>query len=130
MSDHGVVGGQRVDPRLTARAREFRRTMTPEERVLWNMLRDSQIHGVRVRRQQVIDGFIADFYCHAAKLVIEVDGPIHDDQLERDAFRDEVFVQRGLHVLHITNHQIRSDLFGVMKRIQDEVLARSNKHID
>ena len=58
--------------------------MTPAEKILWNELRANKL-GVHFRRQQVIAGFIVDFYCHKAGLVVEVDGDIHDLQKEEDA---------------------------------------------
>jgi very-short-patch-repair endonuclease len=56
----------------------------------WQHLRANQLNGLHFRRQQIIDGFIADFYCHVARLVIEVDGEIHQQQAEYDAERDRV----------------------------------------
>jgi very-short-patch-repair endonuclease len=61
-------------------ARALRKEMTPAEQTLWSELRGNQLHGAKFRRQQVIAGYIADFYCHAARLVIELDGPVHQHQ--------------------------------------------------
>ena len=61
--------------------------MTPAEKILWNELRANKL-GVHFRRHQIIQGFIVDFYCHKAALVIEVDGDIHDLQQEEDARRE------------------------------------------
>jgi len=58
--------------------------MTPAEEILWQELRGNKI-GVHFRRQQIIAGFIVDYYCHKAALVVEVDGDIHDLQQEEDA---------------------------------------------
>lgn len=77
-----------ADPVKITRAKELRRDMTPEERVLWQELRLLRQRGYAFRRQQVIAGFIVDFYCHNAALVVEVDGGIHDQQQEYDAERD------------------------------------------
>ena len=112
-----VVRGQRVEEGKAIRARELRRDMTPAESALWERLRRSQLDGFHFRRQQVIDGFIADFYCHAAGLVVEVDGPIHDAQAEYDAARDRVFAARGLRVLRVRNEQVLADLGGVLEII-------------
>src|SRR5690349_4486712 len=87
---YGIVAGQRVDPVKVERSRQLRREMTPAERALWASLRDHRLHGLQFRRQQVIDGFVLDFYCHAASLGVEVDGTIHRDQEAYDHERDQV----------------------------------------
>ncbi len=69
--------------------------MTPAEKILWHELRENKFGG-HFRRQQVIAGFIVDFYCHKAALVIEVDGDIHDLQQEEDARREKVLREMGL----------------------------------
>jgi very-short-patch-repair endonuclease len=61
-------------------ARELRQELTPAEKVLWQALRDKQLAGFKFRRQHPIDRFIADFYCAACKLIVELDGGIHDEQ--------------------------------------------------
>ncbi len=99
------------------RARQLRRDSTPEERVLWERLRANRLGDLHFRRQQIVDGFIVDFYCHAAGLVIELDGGIHDEQRDYDVGRDEVLVGRGLRVLRIRNEEIRDDLEGALTRI-------------
>src|SRR4051812_33525571 len=77
-----IVRGQWVEDEKLARAKELRREMTPAERLLWSHLRRNQLNGLHFRRQQVIEGFITDFYCHSAALVVEVDGRIHEEQVE------------------------------------------------
>jgi very-short-patch-repair endonuclease len=91
--------------------------MTPAETVLWQELRHSQMAKLHFRRQQVIDGFIADFYCHAAGLVVEVDGAIHDAQAEYDAERSQVFARRGIRVLRFANDHVLTDTAGVLAEI-------------
>src|SRR3954470_21055627 len=106
----GVVRGQRVAPVKVERARELRRRMTPSERLLWSWLRSGRVGGWRFRRQQVIDGFVADFYCHAAGLVVEVGGAPHAEQGEYDAERDRVFAGRGIRVLRVGSNEVMTDL--------------------
>ena len=77
-----IVIGQPVDDAKVERANELRREMTAAERRLWNCLRANRLAGLHFRRQQVIDGFIVDFYCHASALIVEVDGPVHEEQTE------------------------------------------------
>ena len=120
MPTHNIVIGQRVDPVKIQRAKELRRQMTPEERMLWQHLRANRLNGVHFRRQQIIDGFIVDFYCHAASLVVELDGGIHQQQIEYDTERDQVLSARGLKILRIRNEEIKRDLAGVLTRIAAE----------
>jgi len=68
-----------------------------------------------------VDGFIVDFYCHAAGLVVEVDGPIHERQAEADRQRDGILTGRGLRVVHVTNGEIRQDLPGALGHIWSAV---------
>ncbi len=75
-----IVIGQQVQETKAVLSRQMRREMTRAEAMLWMRLRRNGL-GVDFRRQQIIDGFIADFYCHLAALVIEADGPIHDLEL-------------------------------------------------
>lgn len=98
-------------------ARQLRRTMTPAERALWQHLRRNQLQGLHFRRQQIIDGFIADFYCHAAGLVIELDGAVHGDQAAYDAERTAILERRGLRVLRFHNEQVFGDLEVVLAAI-------------
>ena len=69
MSPDQIITGQKVNPDKKELARKFRREMTPEEQILWRYLRNGAL-GFKFRRQQVIDGFIVDFNCHAVGLVI------------------------------------------------------------
>lgn len=72
-----IVTNQKVTKEKLQRAKELRREMTPAEKLLWQEVRAKKL-GVRFRRQQIIQGFIVDFYCHKAALVVEVDGDIHN----------------------------------------------------
>jgi very-short-patch-repair endonuclease len=99
------------------RAKQLRREMTPAERALWARLRKNQLGGLHFRRQQVIDGFIANFYCHAAGVVVEVDGPVHEGQAEYDAERDRIFQARGLRVIRFTNDEVLTNMDRVFTAI-------------
>ena len=113
----GVIVGRRTDAAKVQRARELRRAMTPAEARLWAQLRGNQVRGLHFRRQQVLAGFIVDFYCQAAALVVEVDGAIHAAQADYDAARDAILIAQGLHVLRIPNADIARDFPGVVARI-------------
>jgi len=112
-----IVIGYKVDLVKVQGAKELRQQMTPEEKILWQHLRANRLNGLHFRRQQIIDGFIADFYCHTTRLVIEVDGKIHEQQVEYDAERDKVLSARGLRLLRIKNEEMRHELDKVLMRI-------------
>ncbi|AUB40226.1 Very-short-patch-repair endonuclease [Nostoc flagelliforme CCNUN1] len=112
-----IVIGYKTDLVKVQRAKELRQQMTPEEKILWQHLRANRLNGLHFRRQQIINGFIADFYCHATALVIEVDGKIHEQQAEYDAERDKVLSARGLRLLRIKNEEVRHELDKVLMRI-------------
>ncbi len=88
-------------------ARDLRKRETKTEKILWDILSNKKL-GVKFRRQHPINQFIADFYCHELKLVIEVDGEIHlrEDKVEYDAMRTAVFNDFGIKVIRFTNKDI------------------------
>lgn len=114
---HNIVRGQKVNSQLVARSKELRRDMTPQENILWQAVRRNQLGGFHFRRQQIINRYIADFYCHAAALVVELDGAIHASQKERDAARDAVIRDYGIFVLRIANCEVDENLDEVLDRI-------------
>ena len=119
MHVRNIVIGQKVDSSKIQRAKELRRQMTEEERILWQHLRANRLHGFHFRRQQIIDGFIVDFYCHAAGLVVELDGGVHQQQTDYDSERDKILSGRGLRILRFDNEEIRRDLASVLNRIAE-----------
>ncbi len=70
---HNIVIGQRVDPAKVSQAKLLRGRMTPAERRLWQAIRNKLLRGLHFRRQQIVSGFIVDFYCHSAALAVEVE---------------------------------------------------------
>ena len=115
---HHIIRGQRIDPDKLTLAKDLRRNMTPAERALWEAVRGNQLAGLHFRRQQIISGFIVDFYCHAARLVVEVDGPVHDQQAEHDADRSRILESLGLRVLRFSNDAVMENLPGVLQVIR------------
>jgi very-short-patch-repair endonuclease len=113
-----IVTNQKVTKEKLQRAKELRREMTPAEKVLWEELRANKL-GVHFRRQQVIQGFIVDFYCHQAGLVVEVDGDIHDLQKEENERREKVLSALGLRVVRFGNDEVGRDLSAVVGKIKD-----------
>ena len=75
--------------------------------------------GDHFRRQQVIAGFIVDFYCHKAALVVEVDGDIHDLQQEEDTRREKVLREMGLKLVRFRNEEVLRDLAGVLEKVRE-----------
>ncbi len=105
------------NPALTANARNLRKSMTKEERHLWyDFLRT---YPVRFLRQKVIDRYIVDFYCHEAKLVIELDGSQHYEEkgLLKDDIRTERIEERNLTVLRVPNNAVNQNFSGVCEYI-------------
>jgi very-short-patch-repair endonuclease len=110
------------------RAKQLRQTMTAAEIRLWQHLRAGRLGGFHFRRQQIIDGFIADFYCHAAGLIIEVDGDVHETQPEYDAERDRVLAARSLRILRLTNEQVFRDLPACLVTIREAASMPRDDH--
>jgi very-short-patch-repair endonuclease len=92
--------------------------MTPAEAVLWRELRGERLGGVHFRRQHPVGQVVLDFYCPAARLCIEVDGPVHDGQADADAARSAWLATHGIRTLRFRNHQVLTDLPTVLTHIQ------------
>ena len=108
---------RQIPETLLIRARELRQQQTPAEEILWLCLRGRRLCGAKFRRQHNIGRFIVDFYCHEARLAIEVDGGVHDTQKERDAERDAWLAASGLTVLRFENEAVSDRLEGVLREI-------------
>ncbi|MBN1287693.1 MAG: FAD-dependent oxidoreductase [Anaerolineae bacterium] len=109
--------------KLKPLARQMRREPTGAENHLWQRLRSRQVMDQKFRRQHAIDRFIVDFYCAAARLVIEVDGPIHEYTDQEDMIRQEYLESLGLSVLRFTNEEVLTDTNGVVERISKALVA-------
>jgi very-short-patch-repair endonuclease len=117
----------KVPSRLRSNGRALRRNSTDAERILWSELRNHRLDGAGFRRQAPIENYVADFICHAAKLVIEIDGGQHfSDQAERaDAARTAVIEARGFMVLRFTNRDLMKNRTGVLETIAAAVAERA-----
>jgi very-short-patch-repair endonuclease len=104
--------------KLKTRSREFRQDQTGAEERLWSRLRGRQLAGMKFRRQHAIGPFVVDFYCPEKKLVIEVDGPIHDGQADEDKYREQELRTRGFRVLRLRNENLLGDLDNVIAKIE------------
>ncbi len=87
-------------------AQDMRKRATPTEEIVWEILRNRSIHGLKFRRQHPFSTYIADFYCHEAKIVIEIDGKIHENQKEYDTNRDTEMQQKWITVFRFTNEEV------------------------
>ena len=91
-------------------AREFRKEPTEGEKILWQALRGKKLDGIKFRRQQPIGYFVVDFYSSAFRLAVEVDGPIHDQQMDADRARQDILEVLGLTVLRIRTEVAEKNL--------------------
>jgi very-short-patch-repair endonuclease len=119
MPARNIIPGQKITKEKLQRARELRSEMTPAEAILWQELRGNKL-GVHFRRQQIIAGYIVDFYCHSANLVIEIDGGVHNQkhQVEDDTKREQVLAELGLRIIRFRNVEIAKALPEVLDRIR------------
>jgi very-short-patch-repair endonuclease len=110
-----------------ARARELRKTMTPQEVKLWMHLRSWKSRGYHIRRQAPRDGYILDFVCLRERLIVELDGGQHnhDAHADRDRKRDKVFSICAFKVLRFWNNEVDTNLSGVLEVIDQELRANS-----
>jgi very-short-patch-repair endonuclease len=99
--------------------------MTEAESLLWERLRRKGGMNIKFRRQQIVEGFIVDFYCEKAKLIIEVDGSVHDTDEQRaiDEHRRKVFLACGLREMRLTNQDIFSDIETALEKIREGALG-------
>ena len=102
-------------------ARALRQQMTRAEDILSRSLRSSRFEGAKFRRQVPFDRYVVDFYCHAAKLVVELDGKQHEWFADYDAGRTEILERLGIRVIRFTNEEVCADLDAVLARIRAEL---------
>jgi very-short-patch-repair endonuclease len=100
-------------------ARELRKKQTSAEALLWELIRNRQLLGVKFRRQHQFGDYVADFYCHEALLVVECDGPVHqpNEPWHHDQNRDAYMIAQGLRVLRFPNERILNDTETVLDEI-------------
>lgn len=102
-------------------SKNLKKTETVTEKLLWEQLRNNQMLNLHFRRQYPINSFIADFYCHKIKLIVEVDGNIHNmpENIKYDAIRTDLLNKLGIHVIRFTNHQVINDIENVISVIKE-----------
>src|SRR3954470_1863155 len=116
MDDERGSPGRRLWGREAAR--DLRRRATPSEQSLWEALRHHRLDGKQFRRQHTVGPFFVDFVCPRDRLVVEIDGEIHDQQREYDAERDEYLASIGYTVLRFTVDQVIGNMEGVLAEIR------------
>lgn len=114
-------------PLLFRKAEELRARMTPAEEILWNIIKENKWN-LKFRRQHPLSNYIADFYCHSLKLVIELDGGYHEDQDVKiyDAAREEHIKEFGITVLRFKNGEVINDIEKVLKSIESSINTINN----
>ena len=107
-------------PAIFKLAKELRKAETEPEKILWSKLNRNQIPGLQFRRQHPINIFIGDFYCVRIKLLIEVDGSIHEiiEYKEHDQGRSEILNDFGITVIRFTNEQIIEETDSIIEQIK------------
>ena len=110
-------------PDIFKKAKELRRYETEAEKILWAKLCRNQMLGLQFRRQHPLNRFIADFYCAKIKLVIEVDGNIHElpENKVYDIGRSQILNDFGITVIRFSNEQIIDDIKNIIKKIEETV---------
>ena len=111
---------RRFDPRILTNARELRANTVPAEHKLWQRLRNRQLGGLKFRRQVPVGKFIADFICHEARLLIEVDGPSHEQREQYDSRRTDILETHDFRVIRFLNEDVHRNLDDVCRTILRE----------
>jgi very-short-patch-repair endonuclease len=114
---------------ITKTIRFLRRSATPSEEKFWQIVRKRKIDGFRFYRQLPIefemDGykrfFVADFYCKQRKLIVEIDGGVHERQQEYDEYRTFIIEQLGMRVVRFTNEEVRFEIKNVVERLKENL---------
>lgn len=119
----------RVPKSKTAFARELRRDMTAAEAILWRSLRGSALDGLKFRRQVPIGNYVVDFLCVEHRLVVELDGPPHENEDQRlhDAARDEWLRNHGYHILRFDNDIVIGGGNMPLDRIREAVKTNADR---
>ena len=107
------------NPKLKEFAKKLRKTMTFSEVKVWNELKNGQLMGYDFDRQRPIGNYIVDFYCHKLKLVIEIDGSVHDSEEAKlnDEKRQNDLENMNLTVIRFTNNQVKNEIELVIEKI-------------
>ena len=111
-------------------AKKLRNTMTDSETFLWMHLRNG-INGLKFRRQHPIGLYIADFFCYKVKLIVEIDGSIHNKKeiQIQDKLKEDDLIKWGYHIIRFTNKEVHQGVDKVLERIKDKIIDITISHI-
>jgi type I restriction enzyme R subunit len=98
--------------------RELRRRNTPAEEFFWELVCDHRFDGLKFRRQHPIGQFVVDFYCSEHRVVIELDGPVHESQTDQDRARDDAIKRTNIRIIRIKNDEVLDDPVGVLNHLR------------
>jgi len=118
---------KRSTPQMLLRARQLRKEMTPAELQLWVRLRGKQVGNTAFRRQHAIGPYVVDFYAPKARLVVEVDGFQHSEQVEYDAQRTVYLDEKGIRVLRFWNKDVMNKIDHVLMEIAEAIMEAEGK---
>jgi len=109
---------------IFARAKSLRKNMTEAEKILWLHLKN-HFGGLKFRRQHPFGIYIADFYCHGAKLIMEVDGNVHDNSEAKinDDIRQKKIEEDGINVIRFRNEEVFKNIEAVLERIKSHLIT-------
>ncbi len=115
-----------MDTSIKEVSRSLRKNSTPAEKLFWQTIRNRQILGYKFNRQYPIvfeindirRFFIADFYCHQLRLVIEIDGGIHEKQKDYDKLRSAIIKRLGMHVFRFSNKEVLNDINVLVEKLE------------
>ena len=110
----------------TSRARRLRSDSTDAERVLWRLLRNRQVAGCKFRRQAPIGRYVVDFVCFQRRLIVEVDGGLHQLRAHSDAERTKWLRSQGFQVLRFWNNQVLTETTAVQEALLEALEARTS----
>jgi len=116
-----------ASPEIFHNAEALRGQMTEAEQVLWEALRNKRLSGFKFRRQHPVSKYVLDFYCHQAKLGIELDGEYHEDSTQQfyDTDRTANLQELSIDVIRFQNKEVLEKLDEVLMKIQEEVIKRA-----
>ena len=135
---HRHHGKRQVYFRIRDLARQMRKHATPAEESFWATVRNRQFLGLKINRQFILECvvyheqykfYIADFYCHELKLIIELDGHIHLKQADKDMVRTEHLENHGYRVIRFSNEEVLQNWKSVILQMQKVVAEQAKKHL-
>ncbi|MCX2574801.1 endonuclease domain-containing protein [Pedobacter sandarakinus] len=127
MENYGDELFKGANAKLFEFSKVLRKTQTDAENLIWQSLRNRKVLGFKFRRQHPLDKYIADFYCYEAKLVIEIDGGIHDqnENAEHDKNRTYELEELGITIIRFTNEMVNSNLDKVLSTIKSYLQSKN-----